>query len=53
VTGVIYFAHVSTGIAHAFELSLVELAALGLALVGATRLLPQQASAPAAVPAGA
>jgi hypothetical protein len=40
VTGVIYFAHAATGIGHAFELSLVELAALGAVLIAATRLLP-------------
>jgi hypothetical protein len=37
---VIYFAQAASGIGHAFELSLVELAALGLVLVTATRLLP-------------
>ena len=40
VTGVIYFAHGGSGIGHAFELSLVELAALGGVLIAATRLLP-------------
>jgi EmrB/QacA subfamily drug resistance transporter len=40
LTGVIYFAQAASGIGHAFELSLVELAALGLVLVAATRLLP-------------
>ena len=47
VTGVIYFAHDSAGIAHAFELSLVELAALGVVLVATTRLLPGRTPAPA------
>jgi hypothetical protein len=37
---VIYFAHAANGIGHAFELSLIELSALGLVLVAATRLLP-------------
>jgi EmrB/QacA subfamily drug resistance transporter len=40
ITGVIYFAHAANGIGHAFELSLIELSALGLVLVAATRLLP-------------
>jgi MFS family permease len=40
VTGVIYFAHASQDVGRAFELSLVELAALGAVLVAATRLLP-------------
>jgi EmrB/QacA subfamily drug resistance transporter len=40
-TGVIYFAHASRDIGRAFELSLVELAALGAVLVAATRLLPR------------
>jgi EmrB/QacA subfamily drug resistance transporter len=40
ITGVIYFAHAANGIGHAFELSLVELAMLGLVLAAATRLLP-------------
>jgi EmrB/QacA subfamily drug resistance transporter len=45
VTGVIFFAALHGGYAHAFELALAQLAAL-LALVAAlTRLLPERASA--------
>jgi predicted MFS family arabinose efflux permease len=40
LTGVIYFAHAGRDVGHAFELSLVELAALGVVLFAATRLLP-------------
>jgi EmrB/QacA subfamily drug resistance transporter len=40
VTGVIYFAHAGRDIGQAFELSLAELAALGVVLLVATRLLP-------------
>jgi hypothetical protein len=40
VTGVIYFAHAGRDIGQAFELSLAELAALGVVLLVATGLLP-------------
>lgn len=40
VTGVIYFANVNAGVGRAFELSLIELAALGALLAAVTRLLP-------------
>jgi EmrB/QacA subfamily drug resistance transporter len=40
LTGVIYFAHAGRDVGHAFELSLIELAALGVVLFAATRLLP-------------
>jgi MFS family permease len=46
ITGVIYFAHASHGIGRAFELSLIELAVLGCALVAATRLLPARRATP-------
>jgi EmrB/QacA subfamily drug resistance transporter len=42
VTGVIYFAHASRDIGRAFELSLIELAALAVVLIAATRLLPRR-----------
>jgi MFS family permease len=42
VTSVIYFAKASSGVAGAFELSLAQLAAMGLLLVVATRLLPRR-----------
>jgi MFS family permease len=53
VTGLIYFAVTDAG--HAFELSLVELAALAAGIVAMTRLLPRPAgeTAGAAVPAPA
>jgi EmrB/QacA subfamily drug resistance transporter len=56
ITGVIYFAHASQDVGRAFEVSLIELAALGCALVAATRLLPARHSTPgrqAAAPAAA
>jgi MFS family permease len=56
VTGVVYFAHASASVGHAFELSLVELALLGAVLVVATRLLPagrRAAAEPAAAVGGA
>jgi MFS family permease len=55
VTGVIYFAHAGREIGHAFELSLIELAVLGVVLVAATRLLPGGRGRPAeaAAPASA
>jgi EmrB/QacA subfamily drug resistance transporter len=40
VTGVIFFGALDGGFAHAFELSLVQLAAVCLAVAGLTRLLP-------------
>jgi hypothetical protein len=40
VTGVIFFGAVDQGFAHAFELSLIQLAALCAAVAALTRLLP-------------
>jgi EmrB/QacA subfamily drug resistance transporter len=40
VTGVIFFGALDGGVAHAFELSLIQLAAVCLAVAGLTRLLP-------------
>jgi EmrB/QacA subfamily drug resistance transporter len=40
VTGVIFFGALDDGFAHAFELSLVQLAAVCVAVAGLTRLLP-------------
>jgi EmrB/QacA subfamily drug resistance transporter len=45
VTGAIFFGALDGGFAHAFEVSLVQLAALCLAVAGLTRLLPRPASA--------
>jgi hypothetical protein len=56
ITGVIYFGHASQGIGRAFEMSLIELAALGCTLIAATRLLPARDITPgrhAAAPAAA
>jgi EmrB/QacA subfamily drug resistance transporter len=44
LTGVIFFGAVHGGVAHAFELSLAELAALLLAVAALTRLLPMRSS---------
>jgi EmrB/QacA subfamily drug resistance transporter len=41
VTGVIFFGAAHGGLAHAFELSLVQLAALSAAVAALTRLLPR------------
>jgi MFS family permease len=40
VTGVIFFGALDGGFAHAFELSLIQLAVVSIAVVGLTRLLP-------------
>jgi EmrB/QacA subfamily drug resistance transporter len=40
VTGVVFFGAVDGGLDHAFALSAVELAVVGLAIAGLTRLLP-------------
>ena len=40
VTGVLFFGALDGGFAHAFELSLIQLAAVCLAVAGLTRLLP-------------
>jgi MFS family permease len=53
VTGVIFFGAEPGGIAHAFELSLLELAALGAAVIVATRFLPNAAPGARAVRAPA
>jgi EmrB/QacA subfamily drug resistance transporter len=54
LTGVIYFAHASTSIGRAFELSLIELAALSVVLVATTRRLPgARRRQPSAEPAAA
>jgi Na+/melibiose symporter-like transporter len=45
VTGVIFFGALDGGFAHAFEVSLVQLAALCLAVAGLTRLLPGPSAA--------
>jgi Na+/melibiose symporter-like transporter len=42
VTGVIFFGALDGGFAHAFELSLIQLAAVCLAVAGLTRLLPER-----------
>lgn len=44
VTGGIYFAAVSSGVGHAFELAAVELAALLLGVAALTRVLPGRAA---------
>ena len=44
VTGVLFFGALDGGYAHAFELSLAQLAVLCAAVVGLTRLLPRQAA---------
>jgi hypothetical protein len=41
---VIFFGAAHSGFAHAFELSLVELAVLCVAVAGLTRLLPRPAA---------
>jgi len=41
VTGLIFFSDAGAGIAHAFELSLIQLAVLSAGIVAATRLLPR------------
>jgi hypothetical protein len=40
VTGVIFFGALDGGFAHAFEISLLQLAVLGAAVTALTRLLP-------------
>jgi EmrB/QacA subfamily drug resistance transporter len=45
VTGVVFFGALDGGFAHAFEVSLVQLAALCLAVAALTRLLPRPAAA--------
>ena len=45
VTGVVFFGALDHGFAHAFELSLVQLAVLCLAVAALTRLLPRPAAA--------
>ena len=45
VTGVVFFGALDHGFAQAFELSLVQLAALCVAVAGLTRLLPRPAAA--------
>ena len=45
VTGVVFFGALDRGFAHAFEVSLVELAVLCVAVAGLTRLLPRPAAA--------
>jgi len=44
VTGVLFFGALDGGYAHAFELSLAQLAVLCAAVVGLTRLLPRRAA---------
>jgi hypothetical protein len=44
VTGVLFFGALQGGFAHAFELSLVQLAVLCVAVAGLTRLLPGPAA---------
>ena len=44
VTGVVFFGALGGGFAHAFEVSLVQLAVLCLAVAGLTRLLPRTAA---------
>jgi EmrB/QacA subfamily drug resistance transporter len=58
VTGVIYFGAADDGIGHAFELSLIQLAAVSAGIVLASRLLPgrpqgEPADAPLPAPARA
>ena len=45
VTGVIFFGALDGGFAHAFELSLAQLAVLCVAVAGLTRLLPRRPAA--------
>ena len=45
VTGVVFFGALDRGFAHAFEVSLVELAVLCVAVAGLVRLLPRPAAA--------
>jgi EmrB/QacA subfamily drug resistance transporter len=45
VTGVVFFGALHGGFAHAFEISLVQLAVLCVAVAGLTRLLPPPAGA--------
>jgi MFS family permease len=45
LTGLIFFAAAHTGIARAFELSLLELTALGVGVAGCARLLPGREAA--------
>jgi len=44
VTGVLFFGALDGGYAHAFELSLAQLAVLCAAVVALTRLLPRRAA---------
>jgi EmrB/QacA subfamily drug resistance transporter len=53
ITGVIYFGAASDGIAHAFEVSLIQLAVMAAGVVVASRLLPGGAGGTAAAPAPA
>jgi MFS family permease len=52
ITGLVFFGERASGVGHAFELSLLQLAALGLAIVAFARLLPVsgRAASPAAGP---
>jgi hypothetical protein len=45
VTGVVFFGALDGGFAHAFEVSLVQLAVLCVAVAALTRLLPRPAAA--------
>ena len=45
ITGLLFFGEAGDGIAHAFEVSLLQLGVLGLGIVAATRFLPRGATA--------
>jgi EmrB/QacA subfamily drug resistance transporter len=45
ITGVIFYGAVKHGLSHAFEISLVELAAVSVAVAACSRLLPRSARA--------
>ena len=49
VTGVIFFGAADDGIAHAFQLSLIQLAAVSAGIVMMARLLPGNAPRPASI----
>jgi hypothetical protein len=53
ITGVIYFGAADQGIAHAFQLSLWQMAAFAVEILALTRLLPrpQRSGAPVGDPA--
>ena len=45
ITGVIFFGESAADVGHAFELSLIQLAALAIGIVAMARLLPRRREA--------